>query len=246
MAESAAHRGKGTRGGGGVQPAALCGTTPRAAPTRGPGERGTEGKGTPPRGTPDAVRRRIAKICGRQYIPTLVRYEIVSGEQDRVQVRLWSDLKEYRRLETRYFGLRILVSNRSEWSTAQIIEAYRGQAKAEAAFRDLKDPEMLATRPQFHWTDQKLHVHTFMCVTAFLLVRLVWWRARRGKGFAGGPRTLLSKLSRIPCCRVIEKTGWSGRPRVHWQLEEMDETLRALGQFLRGLPPLAQGVVCTP
>jgi transposase len=110
-----------------------------------------------------------------------------------------------------------LVSNRSEWSTAQIIEAYRGQAKAESAFRDLKDPGMLATRPQFHWTDQKLHVHAFMCVTGYLLVRLLWWRARRKMGFAGGPRTLLSDLSRIRCCRVIEKTGRAGRPRVHWQ-----------------------------
>jgi len=39
----------------------------------------------------------------------------------------------------------------------------------EAAFRDLKDPRMLSTRPQFHWTDQKLHVHAFICVTAYLL-----------------------------------------------------------------------------
>jgi transposase len=202
--------------------------------------------GLHPRGTPEAVRRRIAKICGRQYLRTLVRYEVVSAEQGRVQVRLWSDLEEYRRLETRYFGLRILVSNRRAWSTAQILEAYRGPAKAESAFRDLKDPGMLATRPQFHWTDQKLHVHAFMCVTGYLLVRLLWWRARRGTGFAGGPRTLLAELSRIRCCRLIEKTGRAGRPRIHWQWEEMDETLRQLGGLLRALPRLAPDVVYTP
>ena len=202
--------------------------------------------GLHPRGTPEAVQRKIAKICGRQYLRTLVRGEVVSGEPGRARVLLWSDLEEYRQLQTRYFGLRILVSNRSEWSTAQIIEAYRGQAKAESAFRDLKDPGMLATRPQYHWTDQKLHVHAFMCVTGYLLVRLLWWRARRKMGFAGGPRTLLSELSRIRCCRLIEKTGRAGRPRVHWQWEQMDETLRALGQLLRALPHLAPDVVYTP
>jgi transposase len=202
--------------------------------------------GLHPRGTPEAVRRRIAKVCGRQYIRTLVRYEVTPGEEGRAQVRLWSDLDEYRRLATRYFGLRILVTNRSEWSTAQILEAYRGQSKAESAFRDLKDPGMLSTRPQFHWTDQKLHVHAFMCVTGYLLVRLLWWRARREAGFASGPRSLLSELSRIRCCRVIEKTGQAGRPRVHWQLEEMDATLRELGQRLQALPRLARGVVYTP
>ena len=202
--------------------------------------------GLHPRGTAEAVQRKIAKICGRQYLRTLVRWEVVSGDPGRVQVRLWSDLEEYRRLQTRYFGLRVLVSNRREWSTAQIIEAYRGQAKAESAFRDLKDPGMLATRPQFHWTDQKLHVHAFMCVTGYLLVRLLWWRARRKMDFAGGPRTLLSELSRIRCCRVIEKTGRSGRPRVHWQWEEMNDTLRELGETLQALPRLSQDVVYTP
>ena len=56
------------------------------------------------------------------------------------QVRSWSDLEEYRRLLQRYFGLRVLITDRSEWTTAQIVEAYRGQSRVEAAFRDLKDP----------------------------------------------------------------------------------------------------------
>ena len=202
--------------------------------------------GLHPRGTPEAIQRKIAKICGRQYLRTLVRSEVVSGTQGGVEVRLWSDLEEYRRLQTRYFGLRILVSNRREWSTAQIIEAYPGQATAESAFRDLKDPGMLATRPQFHWTDQKLHVHVFMGVTGYLLVRLLWWGARRKMGFAGGPRTLLSELSRIRCCRVVEKTGRAGRPRVLWQWEEMNETLRELGEVLQALPRLSQDVGYTP
>ena len=202
--------------------------------------------GLHPRGTPEALQRKIAKICGRQYLRSLVRWEVAAGEPGRVRVRLWSDLEEYRRFRTRYFGLRVLVSNRSEWSTAQIVDAYRGQAKAESALRDLKDPGMLATRPQFHWTDQKLHVHAFMCVTGYLLVRLLWWRAWRKMGFAGSPRTLLAELSRIRCCRLIEKTGRSGRPRIQWQWEEMNETLRDLGEALHALPPLSQNVLYTP
>ena len=31
-----------------------------------------------------------------------------------------------------------------------------------------------------------------MWVIGYLLVCLLWWRARRKMGFAGGPRTLLS------------------------------------------------------
>jgi transposase len=184
------------------------------------------------------VRRRLAQICGRQYLRTLVCYEVPSNEQGGAQVRSWSDLEEYWRLLQHYFGLRVLITDRSEWTTAQIVEAYRGQSRVEAAFRDLKDPGMLATRPQFHWTDQKLHVHAFLCVTACLLVRLLWWWARRDAGFAGSARNLLAQLARIRRCRIVEYTGRAGRPRVRQQMEAIDSGLENLGQALRALGPL--------
>lgn len=191
-----------------------------------------------PRTTVDAAKRRLAKICGRQYLRSVMCYEVTKDEQEVTQVRVWCDLDEYRRLTTRYFGLRILITDRSEWSTAQVIAAYRGLSNVEAAFRDLKDPGMLATRPQFHWTDQKLYVHTFMCVTGCLLVRLLCWRARRDAGFSGSPRALLSELSQIRACRIVDRTARAGRPRVRRQLEEMPAALQHLGQVLRALPPL--------
>jgi transposase len=194
--------------------------------------------GAAPRGTAEAVRRKLAQICGHQYLRTLVRYEVQSNEHGGTQVRSWSDLDEYRRLLQHYFGLRVLITDRSEWTTAQIVEAYRGQSRVEAAFRDLKDPGMLSTRPQFHWTDQKLHVHAFMCVTGYLLVRLLWWRARRDAGFAGGERNLLAQLARIRRCRIVEHTGRAGRPRVRQQIEEIDPDIETLGRQLRALPPL--------
>ena len=73
---------------------------------------------------------------------------------------------------------------------------------------------MLSTRPQFHWTDQKLHVHSFMCVTAYLLVTLLHLRAKQKTTFAVGPRRLLAELAEVRCCRLIDVTGQKGRPRV--------------------------------
>jgi transposase len=167
-----------------------------------------------------------------------MRYEVEQAKQGPAAVRLWCDWEEYRRLTTRYFGLRLLITDRTEWTTAQIIGAYRGLFNVEAAFRNLKDPGMLATHPQFHWTDQKLHVHAFMCVTAYLLVRLLSWRARKANAFHGSLRNLLSELSQIRLCRLLDHTGRAGRPRVRRQVEEMSETLRNLGQLLKAFPSL--------
>jgi transposase len=184
----------------------------------------------------EAVKRKLEKICAPQYLRSLLGYKIDTDQHGATQVCLWCDWQEYQRLVTHYFGLRVLITDRAEWSTAQIIEAYRGQAKAEAAFRDMKDPYMLSTRPQFHWTDQKLHVHAFICVTAYLLLTLLHWRATSKVAFQGSSRRLLAELATIRYCRLIESTGRRGRPRVRTQIEEMDPTLTKLAQALNAIP----------
>jgi transposase len=186
----------------------------------------------------EAAKRKVDKIRRHQYLRSLLCYEITRDGRGPILIRLWSDWQEYQRLITSYFGLRILITDRAEWSTAQIIEAYRGQSKVEAAFRDLKDPRMLSTRPQFHWTDQKLHVHAFMCVTAYLLVTLLHLRAKQKAAFEGGPRRLLAELGEVRCCRLIDMTGHKGRPRVRWQIEEFDPARRPLVEALHALPAI--------
>ena len=186
----------------------------------------------------EAAKRKVNKIRGHQYLRSLLCYEITRAGKGPIRIRLWSDWQEYQRLITRYFGLRILITDRAEWSTAQIIEAYRGQSKVEAAFRDLKDRHMLSTRPQFHWTDQKLHVHAFMSVTAYLLVTLLHFRAKQKTAFDGGPRRLLAELAEVRCCRLIDMTGQKGRPRVRWQIEEFDLDRRPVLDALHALPAI--------
>jgi transposase len=187
----------------------------------------------------EAAKRKVDKIRRHQYLRSLLCYEVTRDGRGPVRIRLWSDWQEYQRLITRYFGLRILMTDHAEWSTAQIIEAYRGQSKVEAAFRDLKDPHMLSTRPQFHWTDQKLHVHAFLCVTAYLLVTLLHLRAKQKAAFDGGPRRLLAELAEVRCCRLIDMTGKKGRPRVRWQIEEFAQARRPLVEALHALPTIS-------
>ena len=186
----------------------------------------------------EAVRKRMKKICARQYLRKLLEYEVTAGEAGGSRLRVWCNGEEYRRLDRRYFGLRLLISDRAEWGTGEIVAAYRGQSRVEAAFRDLKNPGMLAIRPQFHWTDQKLRVHAFVCVMAYLLVTLLHRRARQRAAFAGGAQGLLTELAAIRCCRMIDQTGKRGRPRVRWQVEETEPERLALAEALNALPKM--------
>lgn len=185
----------------------------------------------------ETVRQRMSKICGRQYLRALLKYEVTADEAGGSRLRVWCSRDEYQRLNQRYFGLRVLITDRAEWSTGEIVAAYRGQSRVEAAFRDLKNPGMLAIRPQFHWTDQKLRVHVFVCVMAYLLVTLLHRRAVQRAAFVGSAQRLLAELGAIRCCRIIDRTGKRGRPRVRLQIEQTEPKRRALAEALNALPP---------
>ena len=186
----------------------------------------------------ETAKRKLEKLRKRQYLRSLFCYGIDQHGTGPIRISVWSDWLEYQRLDKRYFGLRVLITDRAEWTTAQIIEAYRGQSRVEAAFRDLKDPRMLATRPQFHWTDHKLHVHAFICVMAYLLITLLHRRAKQKAAFDGSPRRLLAELAALRCCRSIDMTGRKGRPRVRMQLEETNTQLMSLAKSLNAIPAL--------
>jgi transposase len=178
------------------------------------------------RGARDVLARRVAEVMRGQHMRRLLRVDIVQ-EHGRWRLVTWVDAEEYRRLTEERFGLRIVMTDRDELSTAELIVAYRGQSRAERAFREMKDPQTCSLRPQYHWTDQKLHVHAFCCVLAFLLLKLLERQARRTGLPVRSPRALLRALDGIREVMVIEP-GPRGRPRVRRYLEDLDEPAQRL------------------
>lgn len=145
------------------------------------------------------------------------------------------DLAALDRLEREWFGRLVLMTDQHDWTTAEIIGAYRGQAVIEGVFRTLKDPLRLALRPQYHWTDQKLHVHAFLCVVAYLLATLVHLTAVRDAGYVGSVDALFDALATIRRVTVARPTA-HGRLRRTSQLETLSPLHARLSTAL-GIAP---------
>ena len=193
-------------------------------------------------GSRAGLERRVAEVRRGQHIARLLQVEI-QQEHGRWRLAAWVDAAEYQRLTQERFGLRVLMTDRDDLPTAEIITAYRGQSRAERAFREMKDPEGCALRPQYHWTDQKLQVHAFCCVMAFLLLKLLERQAQRAGLPVRSPRSVLRQLEAIREVLVIE-AGARGRPRVRRQLEELDPPVARLARCF-GLVPTPDEVVTT-
>ena len=102
----------------------------------------------------------------------------------------------------------------------------------ENAFKNLKNPYHLTVEPQFHWTDQKVKVHFFICVLGYLLAALIWRKVRLLTKFNITLDSLLDILGNIRLASLIEDSKTRGAVKVLYKLEEMsseeNEVMEAL------------------
>ena len=188
--------------------------------------------------SPEAARRRIDKLLSGQHINKVLRIDYDGRRKGGDRLRFELDAESLDHLQREVFGKRILITDRHDWSDTEILLAYRGQSRVESSFRQLKDDEHLAVRPQYHWTDQKIHVHTFLCLLGFLLGRVVE-REARTLGHTEGLSGLLDLLGTVRLAMVLTPSGKrGGRPRCTWQLEQADpEALRLLRHLVPDKAP---------
>ena len=181
--------------------------------------------------TQEGLQKKISSMVGGLSSKDIVCWELNHVEKDAFDLQYWIDEKQFNVLKEQWLGRRILITNRHEWTTEEVILAYWGQSNVESAFRRIKNPFHLAMRPQYHWTDQKIEVHGFVCLIAFLMTMIAYKRARE-TGFEGSPHTLLEKLSAIRLATFIERPPEKskGRYKAKHCLEEMDPDIQELAR----------------
>ena len=156
----------------------------------------------------------------------LIAYELTSLEKGRWMLSYRIDQRKISELEDR-LGFRIVMTNRHDWASDKIIKSFYGQATVEQAFKDIKNPQHLAVRPQFHWTDHKIKIHYFICVLGYLLSTLLLNDAQKA-GFEGSLHHLMESLNGIRLSRRVIHSGKQGKPKIEDCLEEMSQEQQAL------------------
>ena len=177
-------------------------------------------RGTAPKQKKTELEDRITRLVKGQFINQVIEWSLTEEPQGRIHLEFFINQERLAKVEE-HLGFRILMTNRHDWSTWDIIQAYHGQSNVELAFKNMKNPYHLAIKPQYHWTDQKIKVHYFMGVLGYLLATLVWKQARQKANFTGSLDTLLDTLNNIRLAALLEKRSGRGRPKVTYQLEEL-------------------------
>ena len=176
------------------------------------------------RRTREQVEQEVERLSQGQLVHRVLKVGLEEHAPGRWTLDPGIDAEAYDDLVTNFLGRRILITDRHDWTTPEILRAYRAQSEVEACFEHLKDSFHLAARPQFHWTDQKIAVHAWCYVLAYLLARLVHLRLAARTGYTGTIHTMLEDLGQIRRATVLHKqTGKRGRPRVEHVLDHPDD-----------------------
>ena len=144
----------------------------------------------------------------------------------RFQRRAWEQLQQT------LLGKTLLFTDQADWSDAELVRGYRAQHHVESAFRQLKDSDCIAIRPQYHWTDQKIAVHVFCCVLALMLCSLLQRELSR-HGVKDSIPALLDALRGIREVDVLYPAREEGgEPELRTTLSQMTAEQRRLYEIL--------------
>jgi transposase len=181
--------------------------------------------------TERGLRNRIARWLSPQFVTELISYTLEQRD-GRWHLQFDFDHQALERLMAQRLGRTVLLTNRFDWTTEQVITAYSGQQHIEQVFRGLKDGDWLGWGPMYHWTDQKIRVHAFYCMLGISLLQYV--RRQAMEAWPGlSTEELMEQLRQIQKYTLLyPPQGEKGPNRVATVLSKQSLTQQRLAQVL--------------
>jgi len=131
------------------------------------------------------------------------------------------DTSHYNYITGEIFGKKALISDRYDWSSEEILGSYFSQSEIERVFRHVKDPDHHSIKPQFHWTDQKIYVHVFICLLGFMLTCLLQ-KELQEQGVIAEKEKIIDTLMKVRQYKVFRFGNSKKSKAVDTKLEEMN------------------------
>ena len=120
----------------------------------------------------DAVKQRYLRLCVRMHMP----HELYELTFEHSQTGLAMNFRKNAYLVGRkqaMFGKSIIITDNTDWTTRDIVQANLERWQVEDRFRLSKDDELVGVSPVRHWTDSKIRCHLFTCVVAMTYLRRI-------------------------------------------------------------------------
>lgn len=140
----------------------------------------------------DSLKKRAhGFLKGKKYLKDFIT--ITAGDAF-VSYEIDAEIQE--QTQKKYFGKKLTITDHLDWSEKEILDAYYSQECVEKVFRDTKDTDHFSLRPVYHWTDQKIRVHVFICLLSLTLGQILMKEMERN-GIKISKDKMLDELNTI-------------------------------------------------
>ena len=131
------------------------------------------------------------------------------------------------------FGKTVIVSDNTDWTTAEIVAASLDRWQVEDRFRQSKDDDQVGAQPVRHWTDGKIRCHFFTCVVAIAYLRRLELRLESA-GMKQTAADVMDDMRHLHSVLMLPAGARKPRRRLETPSKTQSEVLRALGWAVDG------------
>jgi len=183
--------------------------------------------GAPQWRDPEQVWERYIRRCEHLHIPSDLYLVELESEGGQLVMRFGRD--HYRIQQRRAsFGRNIIITDNTDWTTTEIVQASLDRYRVENQFRQSKDHDLVSTMPLRHWTDSKIRCHMFTCVVAMAYLKRLELKLEA----SGVRRTAADVMNDLGCLHsILGIQNKRGKPqrRLETPTKTQAEVLIALG-----------------
>ena len=136
----------------------------------------------------------------------------------------------------RTFGKALTVTDRTAWTTAEILSIHAFQERMGDFLKTTRDAKQFSMRSEGYWTDDRIRMHVFVCLTAVTLTEVLRRLLEDSAGIGLSKHVLLDRLGLVHDGLVIV----DGQPRR--AVEDLSTKERVLWDAVVALPGETLGV----
>jgi len=131
------------------------------------------------------------------------------------------------------FGKNIIITDNTDWTTREIVEASLDRWQVEERFRLSKNDDLVSTRPIRHWTDSKIRCHLFTCVVAMTYLRRLELRLSEA-GIRRSAEDVMQDMQHLHSVLTLTRGSIKPIRRLETPTKTQSEVLTALGHRIDG------------
>jgi transposase len=166
----------------------------------------------------DKIMERYLRTCERLHIASNFYTIEFSDKRSATTMSFSKDVYQVEK-KRQSFGKNVIITDNTDWSTVDIVQANLDRWEVENQFRLSKNDDCVAVSPFRHWTDSKIRCHLFTCVAAMTYLRRIELKLQ-SHGMNRTAEDVMEDMSQLHSIMVIR----DGRSEPKRKLEEPTKT----------------------